>query len=144
MSHFFLHLLLPCFFILNGVESNFAVTDTESKDVIEPVLIDTNKAYEMYKNGAVFIDLRSQVDWKIGHIRNAIHMDIKREFNDLYRIHMIDRNKEIVIYCNSTECSRSSVVNYIANAWGFHHVYQYDRGFFAWIAADLPYDNSST
>ena len=106
--------------------------DIEVKD------INTQQALELYQRGAVFIDVRSEEDWLLGHIRNAIHMDIKREFNDLYRIETIDRNKEIVIYCNSTQCSRSSVASFIASAWGFNNVYRYGEGYFGWLAADLP------
>lgn len=100
--------------------------------------IDAYQALGLFEKGATFIDVRDQFEYQLGHIRSAVHLDLKREFNDLYLIETLDRNIPIVIYCNSAHCYRSAVATFLAVAWGYENVHYFKDGYFTWLALDLP------
>ncbi len=106
--------------------------------------IDAFQALSLFEKGATFIDVRNEQDFQLGHIRSAVNMDLKRDFNDLYLIETLDRNIPIVIYCNSAHCYRSAVATFLAVAWGYENVHYFKDGYFTWLALDLPVimDNS--
>jgi len=100
--------------------------------------VDAFEALTLFEQGATFIDVREEFEYQLGHIRSAVHLDLKREFNDLYLIETLDRNIPIVIYCNSAQCYRSAVATFLAVAWGYDNVYYFKDGYFTWLALDLP------
>lgn len=106
--------------------------------------VDAFEALQLFEQGATFIDVRDQFEYQLGHIRSAVHLDLKREFNDLYLIETLDRNIPIVIYCNSAQCYRSAVATFLAVAWGYENVHYFKDGYYTWLALDLPVvmDNS--
>jgi len=106
--------------------------------------VDAFQALRLFDRGATFIDVREEQEFLLGHIRSAVHLDLKRDFNDLYLIETLDRNIPIVIYCNSAHCYRSAVATFLAVAWGYENVYYFKDGYFTWLALDLPVvmDNS--
>jgi len=106
--------------------------------------VDAYQALSLFEKGATFIDVREQFEFQLGHIRSAVHLDLKRDFNDLYLIETLDRNIPIVIYCNSAHCYRSAVATFLAVAWGYENVHYFKDGYFTWLALDLPVvmDNS--
>ena len=67
-----------------------------------------------------------------------MHLDLKRDFNDLYLIETLDKDIPIVIYCNSAHCYRSAVATFLAVAWGYENVHYFKDGYFTWLALDLP------
>lgn len=100
--------------------------------------IDAFEALTMFEKGATFIDVRDQFEFQLGHIRSAVHLDLKRDFNDLYLIETLDKDIPIVIYCNSAHCYRSAVATFLAVAWGYENVHYFKDGYFTWLALDLP------
>lgn len=100
--------------------------------------IDAYQALNLFEKGATFIDVRDQFEYQLGHIRSAVHLDLKRDFNDLYLIETLDRDIPIVIYCNSAHCYRSAVATFLAVAWGYENVHYFKDGYFTWLALDLP------
>ena len=106
--------------------------------------VDAYTAMKLFEEGATFIDVREQFEYQLGHIRSAVHLDLKRDFNDLYLIETLDRNIPIVIYCNSAHCYRSAVATFLAVSWGYENVHYFKDGYFTWLALDLPVvmDNS--
>jgi len=100
--------------------------------------VDAYQALTLFEKGATFIDVRDQFEYQLGHIRSALHLDLKRDFNDLYLIETLDRNIPIVIYCNSAHCYRSAVATFLAVAWGYENVHYFKDGYFTWMALDLP------
>lgn len=100
--------------------------------------VDAYQALTLFEKGATFIDVRDQFEFQLGHIRSAVHLDLKRDFNDLYLIETLDRNIPIVIYCNSAHCYRSAVATFLAVAWGYENVHYFKDGYFTWMALDLP------
>jgi rhodanese-related sulfurtransferase len=106
--------------------------------------IDAHQAQTLFEKGATFIDVREKFEYQLGHIRSAVHLDLKRDFNDLYLIETLDRNIPIIIYCNSAHCYRSAVATFLAVAWGYENVHYFKDGYFTWLALDLPMEMSST
>jgi len=100
--------------------------------------IDAFEALNLFEKGATFIDVRDQFEYQLGHIRSAVHLDLKRDFNDLYLIETLDKDIPIVIYCNSAHCYRSAVATFLAVAWGYENVHYFKDGYFTWLALDLP------
>lgn len=100
--------------------------------------VDAYQALNLFEKGATFIDVRDQFEFQLGHIRSAVHLDLKRDFNDLYLIETLDKNIPIVIYCNSAHCYRSAVATFLAVAWGYENVHYFKDGYFTWMALDLP------
>jgi rhodanese-related sulfurtransferase len=100
--------------------------------------IDAYEALKLFEKGATFIDVRDQFEYQLGHIRSAVHLDLKRDFNDLYLIETLDKDIPIVIYCNSAHCYRSAVATFLAVAWGYENVHYFKDGYFTWLALDLP------
>jgi len=100
--------------------------------------VDAYEALQLFEKGATFVDVRDEFEYQLGHIRSAVHLDLKRDFNDLYLIETLDRNIPIVIYCNSAHCYRSAVATFLAVSWGYENVHYFKDGYFTWMALDLP------
>ncbi|WP_439135662.1 rhodanese-like domain-containing protein [Pseudomaricurvus sp.] len=100
--------------------------------------INVFKAKELYDRGAVFIDVRNNDEWTIGHIDGAIHLDFQKDFAKLYSSKLVNRDTPIVIYCNSSNCLRSAYAVAVSVHWGFSNVYYFREGYFAWILEDYP------
>lgn len=122
------------FFIMsslaNALEAPYAVTGAKTVDVYE--------AMGLYKRGAVFIDVRNDEEWAIGHIDGAIHLDFQRDFEKLYYASGDSKRLPIVIYCNGDNCLRSAYASAISVLWGYTDVYYFRDGYFAWMLADFP------
>ena len=101
-------------------------------------VVDTQQAQYLYEQGALFIDVRNDTQWYIGHIKGAVHLDFMRDFEQLYHVREKYKNMALVIYCNSVHCERSSFASAVSAYWGFSKVYNYEAGYFAWQANDLP------
>ncbi|MAZ88204.1 MAG: sulfurtransferase [Cellvibrionaceae bacterium] len=100
--------------------------------------IDVFEAKQLYDQGAVFIDVRGDDEWKIGHIDGAIHLDFQRDFSKLYGANGITRQTPLVIYCNSSNCLRSAYASAVSVYWGFRQVYYFRSGYFSWMLEDFP------
>lgn len=134
---------------LNGYKSYFilclcvfftlsAKADETPLGVSGATTINVFKAKELYDRGAVFIDVRSDEEWTIGHIDGALHMDFQKDFSKLYNSEYVSRDTPIVIYCNSSNCLRSAYAVAVSVYWGFRQVYYFRGGYFAWILQDYP------
>ncbi len=115
-----------------------AFSASEVESIKGATTVNALEAMDLYQQGALFVDVRDNFEYQLGHIRSAVHLDLKREFNDLYLIETLDRNIPIVIYCNSSHCYRSAVATFLAVGWGYENVYYFKDGYFTWLALDFP------
>lgn len=107
--------------------------------VIGAETIGVNKAFDLYQNGAVFIDVRDDESWSYGHIDGAIHLDFNQdEFVILYVSDALDKNTPIVFYCDSPLSTTSAMASFFAASWGYENVYYYRKGYYSWMAYDMP------
>lgn len=130
-------LFLLCYSLNSfSLEAPYAVTGAKTVNV--------NEAMSLYESGAVFIDVRSDEEWAIGHIDGAIHLDFKRDFEKLYYANGQTKGLPIVIYCNGDNCLRGAYASAISVLWGYSQVYYFRSGYFAWLLADYPLTLSSS
>ncbi|BFM16529.1 hypothetical protein R50073_27120 [Maricurvus nonylphenolicus] len=100
--------------------------------------VNVYQAKALYDAGAVFVDVRSDEEWSMGHISGALHLDFQRDFDKLYQSRGISHTTPLVIYCSSAECMRSAYASAVSVYWGFSNVYYFRSGFFAWMLEDFP------
>lgn len=111
--------------------------------VIGAITVDVHEARELFDDGATFVDVRSDRQWRWGHIEGAIHLELRRDFGKLFSQNAMDRDTPLVIYCNDLGCQRSSFASYLASQWGYTRVYYFRNGYFAWQARDFPMQSGS-
>lgn len=75
---------------------------------------------------AVVIDVRSEQEFKEGHINGAINIPLYRIKNDCINA-IRDKNKYIVVYCTSG--IRSQKAQIILNSLGYSNVYNLKCGY---------------
>ncbi len=96
------------------------------------------EAKALFDKGSIFLDVRSDKDWGAGRIPDAIHIELKKKFNEASMGKEIKKNDAVVIYCNGESCMRSSKASAKAVGWGYSKVYYFRDGFPAWKAAGYP------
>lgn len=92
----------------------------------------------LFDKGVLFLDVRSDKDWSAGRIPDAIHIELKKKFNEESMGKEVKKDQEVVIYCNGESCLRSSKASAQAVGWGYSKVYYFRDGFPAWKAAGYP------
>lgn len=101
--------------------------------------VDLQQAKDLYDQGAVFIDVRDQQSWSLGHIEGSVNLDFNAsEFAVLYISPDLDRSTPIVFYTSSALNIRSAMASFFASNWGYTNVYYFREGFYSWMAADYP------
>ena len=111
-------------------EAPLAVTGATTVSVLE--------ARYLYEQGAIFVDVRSREDWQAGHIRGAVHLDFRNDFQLLQSITSIKADTPLVLYCESRHCLRSAYASLVSVLWGYRQVYYFRDGYFAWMLEDYP------
>lgn len=116
-----------------------------SSDAVSPeqiagaVSVDAPKAKELFDEGVIFVDVRSDKDWNAGRVPDAEHLNIKTDFTEenLGKI-FASKDDPMVIYCNGEKCLRSSKASKMAVDWGYTNVYYFRDGFPAWKSENYP------
>ena len=105
--------------------------------------ITVDEAYGAYKSGEgyIFLDVRSQEEYRQGHIKDAILMPV----SDVYeRLIELPKNKPIIAYCNGSSCNRSGKAAEILIENGFIEVYNLaGGGIFEWQQKDYPFETGN-
>jgi rhodanese-related sulfurtransferase len=98
-----------------------------------PAEVQVAQAYDMYQNGALFLDVRTQQEWDQGHIERSILIPL-----DLLpgRMNELPRDKDIVVVCKSGARSKEGTT--LLRQSGFPRVTCMNGGIEAWIAAGYP------
>lgn len=124
--------------ILISAISTTAHADTSPETVAGATTIDSATAKQMFDDGALFIDVRKQLDWDAGRIPDALHLNLKNAFTKDAVLAEAGPDAPVVIYCNGHSCMRSSAASTMAVGWGFKNVQYYRDGFPAWKSAGYP------
>ncbi|MDH5359118.1 MAG: rhodanese-like domain-containing protein [Gammaproteobacteria bacterium] len=109
-----------------------AATKVSPETVDGATTISTAEAKRLFDQGVAFLDVRSNRDWEAGRIPGALHIELKKKLNEESMAELFARDRPIVIYCNSTGCTRSSKASEKAVSWGYKKVYYYRLGFPDW------------
>jgi len=82
----------------------------------------------------IVLDVRTPEEFKEGHIKGAVNIDIRQE--DAFRkIDKLDRKAKYLVYCRTNHRSGIAVDHMIQS--GFMNVYQMIDGFPGWVANKL-------
>ena len=62
------------------------------------IKVNTEEAHKLFKQGALFVDVRSEIPWDIGRIPDALHLSLNDNF-DLNRLRSnVIKDEPIVVY----------------------------------------------
>ncbi len=98
--------------------------------------VSAEEAYEMIKKNpnVVVIDVRSEEEYRRGHIDGAINIELSLNFER--DVAKLDKNSTILVYCNTGLKSR--VAAELLVRVGFKRVYNLVGGIKEWEARGLP------
>jgi rhodanese-related sulfurtransferase len=98
-----------------------------------PAEISPMQAFEEYREGALFLDVRSAAEWNQGHIQDTVLIPL----HELpARLSELPRDRDIVVVCQSGGRSQQGAA--ILRAAGFTRVASLSGGLQDWIAAGYP------
>jgi rhodanese-related sulfurtransferase len=94
---------------------------------------------EFQSSNTIFLDARSEFDYKQGHIKGALNLPFE-EFDDFYPkvASKLPKDKTIIAYCDGTECELSLFLTRILREKGYQDLKIFFGGWAEWEEADLP------
>ena len=119
-------ILIPVLFLLLSSSIN-AQTRTEVNSKQASVLIQKDSKL-------IVLDVRTPEEFKEGHIKGAINIDIRQE-DAFSKIDKLNRNAKYLVYCRTNHRSGMAVSHMMQS--GFRNVTQMMDGFPGWAANKL-------
>jgi len=111
--------------------STFAALEAQTKKEVNSKQANTM----LQKDSKLFVlDVRTPEEFKEGHIKGAINIDIRQE-DAFSKIDKLDRNIKYLVYCRTNHRSGMAVDHMMKS--GFKTVYQMMDGFPGWAANNL-------
>lgn len=103
--------------------------------------IELPEAQTLFKQGVLFVDARSEEDYKAGHIRGAVSLSVERFFDEIKKFQeRYPDSTPLVTYCSGRECSDShDLAENLMNA-GYTDIRIFIDGYPVWEAQGLPVD----
>lgn len=89
-------------------------------------------------HSAVFIDARSEYEFKDGHIQGAISMPLHTLGTSSPLVLSIPRDTTIIVYCDGSECHSSFEVAEKLLTKGYSNIKVFFGGWQEWKAAGFP------
>jgi len=100
--------------------------------------IDIDAAYRLFRNGALFIDVRKPKAYEMGRIPGAISLPLASSFTAENLATHAAANDAIVIYCGGPRCPLSARASGKAVSWGYRRVHYLRAGLPGWRKAGYP------
>jgi rhodanese-related sulfurtransferase len=123
--------------ILDWIEEGFPIV-VEEGAVSAILFISVDEAYKVFleDNDYLFIDVRTEDEYKSGHIEGALHIPVT-EFEE--RLDEIPKDRPIIVYCNGSSCERSGYAAGILKENYYREVYDMvGGGIFEWLEKGYP------
>ncbi len=98
-----------------------------------PRVVSAGEAYDLYQNGAFFLDVRSQEEWNDFHVENAALIPLEQLPE---RLNELPRDELIVVVCSAG--GRSASGRDLLLDAGFTQVTSLSGGLDEWIASGYP------
>lgn len=98
-----------------------------------PPAISVDEAHQLYQDGVLFLDVRTQEEWDDFHAPNSTHIPLDQLES---RYAELPEDEQIVVVCRSGNRSQTGRDILINN--GFEQVTSMDGGLNAWRAAGFP------
>jgi len=131
--------------LISKIKTENAKTQREKKDedkkedqLKEPAAVKLGQAYQLYNNGAVFLDARDNLDFKEGHIKGAVSLPYYEFDNYKNALDKISKKDLIVTYCAGTDCDLSIMLGRQLLSLGYQNVYIFFGGWNDWINDGYP------
>lgn len=121
--------------LLAGFSTVAFAGEISPENIPGSTLVDAAQAKALFDSGAAFIDVRKDSDYEAGRVPGAIHLELKSIYSPETLADEVEKDEEIVIYCNGHKCLRSAVATEKAVKWGFSKVYYFRDGLPGWKAA---------
>ena len=102
--------------------------------------ITLDQGWDLYNNGAPFVDARSLPDYEAGHIESAFWMPAE-EFMSGHTpaaLPMLDPQGQVVVYCDGGSCDASKNVVVLLQQAGFTRCHILTDGYPGWVKANRP------
>jgi len=122
-------ILLPLFVLLL---SSFASIQAQNK--IEVNSKQVNTLLQQDKQ-LIVLDVRTAEEFKDGHIKGAINIDI-RQPDAFAKIDKLNKNAKYIVHCRTSHRSEMAVEHMLQS--GFKSIYQMMDGWNGWSANNLP------
>lgn len=123
--------------ILDWQKEGFPVIVEEGAvSAIEFITVD--EAYEVFLNNEnyLFIDVRTESEYKSSHIEDAINIPVS-EIKE--RLDEIPKDRSVIVYCNGSSCNRSGQAASILKENGYKEVFDLiGGGIFEWEEKGYP------
>ncbi len=117
---------------------NTAMAEVAPPKVTGATRVDTMLAKNIFDQGVTFVDVRSEADYKGGHIEGAKNLNIKEGFTSDALSAIVSKDKPVVFYCDGTLCAGSAEAAKKALEWGWTKVFYFRDGLAGWTRANLP------
>jgi rhodanese-related sulfurtransferase len=114
----------------------FAFNQKQNQEVL-PLEIGADQAYQYYKDGTLFLDVREQEEWDAFHIPATTFIPLG-ELPD--RLSELPRNQPIVVVCNSG--NRSDAGRDILLEAGYTNVTSVNGGVTEWSRLGYPIEGT--
>lgn len=123
----------------SAVKGTTNENNTEASNM-ETTLISPNKAVELIKENKSkdnfqIIDLRTEEEFKSGHLENSIMIDFYNP-NFIQKVQKLDKNKTYLVYCRSG--NRSASASQLLEQLGYNNIYDLAGGITSWQENKLP------
>jgi len=84
----------------------------------------------MKKKNTVLLDVRTEVEYKAGHIPGSIQMDVLKTEDFKKQVETLDKTKTYLLYCRSGKRSKEGMA--LMKESGFTKLYDLKGGFSNW------------
>ena len=127
----------------NSLKKNTSSNSPSSEESFkEPIAINLEQAYKLYKNDIIFLDAREIEEYKAGHIKNALSLPYYDFDNYKHILNNIPSNSKIVTYCAGTDCDLSILLGRQLSETGYKRVYIFFGGWNDWLSAKYPIEKN--
>lgn len=99
--------------------------------------INAMQAKKLFDQGVIFVDVRRDKIFAKGRIPDAVHIEMRKVYNQQTLGEHVKLNQKVVIYYDGT-CKRCYKAVEQAVSWGFAKVYYFRDGYDAWVGAGYP------
>ncbi|HVP36837.1 MAG TPA: rhodanese-like domain-containing protein [Terriglobales bacterium] len=125
------------------VSDSLIVPYSYTKD--DPPAISLGQAMTYFQtHNIIFLDARLESDYKAGHISRALNLPFE-EFEQYYpKVEpLLPRDKNIITYCDGTECEASLFLARLLKTKGFNNLKIFFGGWTEWSKSGLPVEKSN-
>lgn len=116
-----------------------------SKKYPEIKILNTREFLKIYgRENILIVDARERIFYEKGHIKHAINIPFSElEIYPERFLNFLDKNKNIIVYCEGGYCEESFIVGEILLKYGFKNISIYIDGYPEWEKRGLPHEKIS-